>query len=324
MIFATGDFGVKIKAILNRDGGTFKTTDMAAYAEKAEDIFGEAGHRLEVFVVSGKEMAGALEQAAHRDDLDAILAGGGDGTISAAAGIAWKNGMPLGVIPAGTMNLFARSLGLPLDIWQVLPVLACGHLGDADIGSADGRAFVHQFSAGMHARMVRYRNQIAYSSRAGKIAANVRASIGVVLNPPEFEVEFDVDGHREHRMISAISVSNNPFAENGLMYSEDITTGHLGFYVTDPLRPASAAKLAVDILRGRMKANATITEMTGRAVDLHFPKFRHGTNFVLDGELLPLGRDVSIRLHPGELKVIVPEDGPIAAAQAGQDRSGAV
>lgn len=299
---------MKIVAVLNREGGTFRTTDMQAYAAKAEAVFADAGDALEVVVCDGSEMPDALARATRRDDVDAIIAGGGDGTISTAAGIAWEAGAPLGVIPAGTMNLFARSLKLPLDIWAVLDVLARGDIRETDIGSANGRAFVHQFSAGMHARMVRYRNQLAYRSRAGKIAANVRASVGVVLNPPEFEVEFQVEGHRERRMVSAISVSNNPFGENGLMFSEDLTTGHLGIYLAEPLRPAGAARLAVDILRGRMKENAAITEMTARSVDLHFPKVYRKANFVLDGELIPLGRDVAIKLHPGELKVIVPKE----------------
>lgn len=299
---------MKMTAVLNREGGTFRTTDMQAYAERAKAIFSDAGDELEVLVRDGKNMPDALERAARRDDIDAIIAGGGDGTISTAAGIAWKAGMPLGVIPAGTMNLFARSLKLPLDIWSVLETLATGEIREVDIGSADGKAFVHQFSAGMHARMVRYRNALPYNSRTGKIAANVRASVGVVLDPPRFEVHFDADGYRERRMISAISVSNNPFGENGLMFSEDLTTGHLGIYIAEPLRPAGAAKLAVDILRGKLRENAAITEMTAKSVDLHFPKVYRSANFVLDGELVPLGRDISIRVHPGELRVIVPAE----------------
>jgi diacylglycerol kinase family enzyme len=299
---------MKMLAVLNREGGTFRTTDMQAYADKARQVFGDAGDDLDVVVCDGKATADALERAARRDDLDAIIAGGGDGTISTAAGIAWKQGMPLGVIPAGTMNLFARSLKLPLDIWSVLPTLATGEIRDCDIGSADGKAFVHQFSAGMHARMVRYRNSLAYRSRAGKIAANVRASVGVVLNPPQFEIEFEVEGHRERRTISAISVSNNPFGQNGLMFSDDLTSGHLGIYIAEPLSPAGAAKLAVDILRGKLRENAAITEMKARSVDLHFPRVHRSANYVLDGELAPLGRDVSIRLHPGELRVIMPKE----------------
>ena len=301
---------MRFKAYFNRDGGTFRTTDMAAYAEKTGQVFRDAGHEIECHVVAGKEMVRAIEKGASEAGTEALLAGGGDGTISAAAGIAWKAGLPLGIVPAGTMNLFARSLKLPLDIWAVLDVLANGRVEDADIGSADGRPFVHQFSAGMHARMVRLREAMTYASRLGKIAANVRASVGVVLDPPQFEVEFDVEGHQEHRIVSAISVSNNPFGNNSLMFSEEVNTGQLGFYLTDPLRPTGAAKLAIDILRGRMRQNTAITEMRARSVDLHFPKLYHKANCVLDGELLPLGRNVSIRLHPGEFKVIVPADAP--------------
>jgi diacylglycerol kinase family enzyme len=103
---------MKIKAIFNRDGGTFRTTDMEAYRQKAEEVFRAAGHDIEIAIVSGSEMGDTLEKAARRDDLDAMIAGGGDGTISGAAGVAWKNGMPLGVVPAGTMNLFAISAAL--------------------------------------------------------------------------------------------------------------------------------------------------------------------------------------------------------------------
>ncbi len=115
---------MRLQAILNRDGGTFRTTDMDAYVAKAEEVFAAAGHELDCAVVAGDEMQDALEKTARRDDLDGMIAGGGDGTISSAAGVAWRQGMPLGIIPAGTMNLFARSLKVPLDIWQALDALA--------------------------------------------------------------------------------------------------------------------------------------------------------------------------------------------------------
>lgn len=300
---------MRFKALFNRDGGTFRTTDMEAYAKKAEQVFQDAGHEIECVAVHGKDIVPSLEKAAEEKGIDGLIAGGGDGTISAAAGIAWKTGLPLGVVPAGTMNLFARSLRLPLNIWTSLDALANGEVMEADIGTADGRPFVHQFSAGMHARMVRMRDAMTYASRMGKLAANVRASVGVMLDPPQFEVEFDADGHRAHRHVSAINVSNNPFGDNSLMFSEELNTGHLGFYLTDPLRPAGAAKLAIDVLRGRMRQNTAVTEMRARAVDLHFPKLYKKANCVLDGELIPLGRKVAIRLHPRELKVLVADAG---------------
>ncbi len=286
---------MKIKAIFNRDGGTFRTTDMTAYGSKVEAIFRDAGHQIEIATVSGAEMQQALEKTCRRDDLDAIVAGGGDGTISAAAGVAWKTGMPLGVVPAGTMNLFARTLKLPLDIWKAPEVLAQGTIIDGDIGSADGRAFVHQFSMGLHARMVRYRKSFSFRSRLGKITASTRAAVGVILNPPDFEIEFDVDGHHESRHVSAVSVSNNPFGRDTLMYADDVTAGHLGFYTAPPLSPPGVAKLALDVLRGKFRDNPVITEMSGHALDLHFPKVDRKINCVIDGELLPMGRDVALK-----------------------------
>ncbi|QRM54789.1 diacylglycerol kinase family protein [Sinorhizobium sp. BG8] len=298
---------MRIQAIFNKDGGTFRTTDMDLYVRKAEEIFANAGHHLDCDIVEGSDIEMALKRCAGRSDLDAMLAGGGDGTISAAAGIAWKSGMPLGVVPAGTMNLFARSLKVPLDIWQAIHALADGDVAAADIGSADGRAFVHQFSAGLHARMVRLRNAMTFNSRVGKMMANARAAVGVVFDPPEFDVEFDVDGVKSHRSVSAINVSNNRFGDYGLLYADDVTGGHLGFYTTQPLKPAGVARLAFDIMRGKLRENADVTEMTGSAVDLHFPRVDRAINCVIDGELLPMGRDVALRLHPGELKVIVPK-----------------
>lgn len=257
-----------------------------------------------------------MERAAKRDDIDGIVAGGGDGTISAAASIAWKNGIALGVVPAGTMNLFARSLRVPLDIWQALDVLASGEVDNVDIASANGRPFIHQFSAGLHARMVRYRNAYSYRSRLGKIRASTKAALGVIFNPPEFEVEFEAIGMRERRRVSAISVSNNPFGENALLYADNLRSGELGFYTANPLKPLGVARLAIDMLRGKVRENADVMVMHPAEVHLHFPKLRSKANCVMDGELLPLERDVSIRLHPGELKVLVKQG---LAAQVNAD-----
>lgn len=303
---------MKLKAVFNRDGGTFKTTDMDAYCARADEIFRAAGHDISFDVVAGRDVVERLEASAREQGLDALIAGGGDGTISAAAGIAWKAGIPLGVVPAGTMNLFARSLKLPLDIHAVLDTLSEGRVQSVDIATVNDRPFVHQFSAGLHARMVRMRNAMDFASRLGKMRASTRAALGVMLRPSRFEVIFDIDhdGRNEHRVVSAISVSNNPFGENPLFFADDLTSGKLGVYLADPLKPVGVAKLALDILRGRLKDNEAVNATTAERVRLHFPKRRHGALCVVDGELLRMPRDVEIRAHPGELKVLVAAAAP--------------
>jgi diacylglycerol kinase family enzyme len=158
--------------------------------------------------------------------------------------------------------------------------------------------------------MVRYRNSMTFGSRLGKMRASTRAAIGVMFNPPEFEVEFTVDGKSSYRKVSAISVSNNEFGRDPLMYADSLNRGHLGFYTADPLKPAGVAKLVFDILRGRLKENAAVTAMTAAELELHFPKKRHDVRCVMDGELLPMDRNVLLKIHAGELTVLVNEPQP--------------
>lgn len=295
---------MKFIAILNRDGGTFKTTDMDAYVPHLQAAFARQGHEIDIRPVAGKDVGDELEKAADVAGIDGIIAGGGDGTISGAASVAWKHGIILGIIPAGTMNMFARSLNLPLDIWEVVDTLAAGHVEEVDIATANGRAFVHQFSAGLHARMVRLRNKMDFSSKYGKKFASLRAVGSVILDPPSFDVETNVNGQNHHHQASGIFVSNNPFGESSLMYADNVTSGKLGLYVADALTPGGVAKLAYHILRGKMKESESVTAVQVKEVELHFPKRHKEAKCVMDGELLEMPKDVLIKIHAGELKVL--------------------
>lgn len=293
-------------AILNRDAGTLRTTNLEAYVAMFRAAFAARGHEIDCRIVAGREVVQALEEAASASSADALIIAGGDGSVSAAAAIAWKSGLPLGVVPAGTMNLFARAAGLPLDIHAVPTVLADWNIIEADICDADGHPFIHQFSAGMHARMVRLRDKMDYRSRLGKLAANLRASIGVILDPPSFDVSYKIDGKHEKLRVSAISVSNNAFGPSPILVSERLDGGQLGLYLAKRLDWRGAARLAFDILRGRMKENIAVRAALVTNVELHFPKHKRSLRCVLDGELMPLPRTIRIQIHPGELKIFVP------------------
>lgn len=295
---------MKLRAFFNRDGGTFRTMDMEDFAARAVAIFAAAGHDFSAAVVAGDEMSPLMRAAAEEGGLDGIVAGGGDGTISAAAGIAWRHGLALGVVPAGTMNLFARALKLPLAPLAALEVLARGDVLPVDIASANGRPFIHQFSAGLHARMVRYRDRMSFVSRLGKLRASARAALGVMFNPPVFEVEYAVGERRERRRASAISVSNNAFGDHPLLVPDTVTGGRLGFYVASPLSPSGVTRLAFDILRGRLKENAAVHFQDVPELMLHFPRAPRSARCVIDGELVPMPRDVVLKIHAGELKVL--------------------
>lgn len=297
---------MRLKAFLNSGGGTLRTMDAAAYGRRVEAAFREAGHEIDVSIVDSSDIADAMRWAADEGGIDGLVVGGGDGTVSVAAGVAWQGGLALGVIPAGTMNLFARSLGLPLDVEVAPGVLANASVRAVDIATVNGRPFVHQFAAGLHARMVTLRERMDYASRLGKIRANIRAALGVIANPPAFEVEFAAAGHAGMRRVSAVSVSNNAFGPNALMVADDVSGGRLGFYLADALPPAGVARLSLDLLFGRLQANAAVNVIEAREVELHFPRATRASRCIVDGELLPMPRDVVVKIHAGELKVLAP------------------
>ena len=123
-------------AVLNRDGGTLRTTNLDAFWERMTGTLEKAGHRVDVECVAGKEIEAALTKAA-ASRVDVLLAGGGDGTASAAAGMLMGKRKALAILPAGTMNLVARGLGIPLSLDGAVRALRkASHA--IDVASANG------------------------------------------------------------------------------------------------------------------------------------------------------------------------------------------
>ncbi|KRA50487.1 diacylglycerol/lipid kinase family protein [Devosia sp. Root635] len=294
-----------IIAVLNRDGGTLRTMDLAAFSAGAVETFARHGHELECRVVAGGDVEAALRKAATSKGVDAVMAGGGDGTISAAAGIAYETGTPLAVLPAGTMNLFARALKVPLVLDEALEAIAAGQVGAVDIATANGRPFVHQFGVGIHARLVRIREGMTYGSRTGKMLASLRAIAAAAVNPPQFEAEFHTRKGVDKRRVSGIAVSNNPLGE-GQIHAVRLDGGVLGVYVAAAVSTSELLKLSADVFLGTWRASPMVSEKEAAEVTLHFPKRKRGAHAVIDGELIKLDRSVTLKVHPTALKVILP------------------
>lgn len=290
--------------VFNRDGGTFRTTDMEAFAARAVEIFAAAGHEIDARIVEGKQLIDELKRAA--GEADVLVAGGGDGTISAAAAIAFRQGVPLAVVPAGTMNFFARSLHMPLDLEGALAAIADGEIHKVDIATANDRPFVHQFSVGIHAKLVKLRETLTYKSRIGKMMASTRAFASAVLKAPNFHADILTKKGVERRATAGISVSNNPL-EGALPHAERLDAGVLGIYVIAPLTPWVLAKLCYGLARGKWKSLPEVMDKEVREATLRFPRKKSNAVAVIDGELMKLADKVELKVHPGALQVVMPK-----------------
>jgi diacylglycerol kinase family enzyme len=299
-------------AVLNRDGGALRTIDLAAFEATVRQALERAGHSVDIEIVGGGEITAALGRAARDERADVVLAGGGDGTVSAAAAALMNSDKALAILPAGTMNLFARGLGIPLQLEAAVEAFARGSVRAVDIASANGRPFVHQFSIGMHAELVERRESLNYHSRIGKIGASFRAAAETLWNPPRIRVRLQLDGAEIIATTSSIGVSNNVFGEGHLPFAEMPNRGELGIYITRARRRSDLFSFLLHLAAGRWRSNPQIEIHRSSQVKLTLLSSAKRFRCAVDGELHSLERETEIRCHPGALKVLIP-----AAPEAG-------
>jgi diacylglycerol kinase (ATP) len=96
----------------------------------------------------GSDLPHRLDEAL-AEGPDVLVAGGGDGTIGCAAGRVAGTGVTLGVLPLGTANDFARTLGIPTGLDEAVAALVSGRVVDVDLGRVDGRAYLNVASIGL-------------------------------------------------------------------------------------------------------------------------------------------------------------------------------
>jgi len=117
---------------------------------KVLKFFRKKGDEVVVHQTSGPDDA-RLAAREHGADFDAVIAAGGDGTINEVVGGLAGTEVPLGVLPWGTGNVFAREMGLPRRVKPLCRIIRRGRIRCLDLGMADGRPFLLMASAGLDA-----------------------------------------------------------------------------------------------------------------------------------------------------------------------------
>ena len=204
------------------------------------------------------------------------------------------------------MNLFARSLGIPLDLEQAVHAFADAQVRDVDVASANGRVFIHQYSVGLHAKLVKTREAMDFGSRLGKIRASIRAAFDALARPPSMRVKLDMSGTVLEARTSGIGVTNNLFGEGHLPYADDPAGGTLGVYITTSRSRGQLLIFMLNMLIGRWQRNPQVEIHETQELKLSFSRVHKRHRCVIDGELGPVENPTTIRIHAGALKVLAP------------------
>ena len=157
----------------------------------------------------GQDARLAALAAVEEGGAESLAVAGGDGSVAAVAGVAVECDLPLVVVPTGTLNHFARDLGL--DLTRPLRALDAFYAGHeerrVDVGRINGRLFINNLSLGLYAQMLGdpgYRQDKLHVAQTKLQAAfsNPEPRRALRITPPD---EAPLEG------IIAVVVSNNPY-----------------------------------------------------------------------------------------------------------------
>jgi diacylglycerol kinase family enzyme len=248
-----------------------------------------------------------LFERAAAEGADALVAGGGDGTVSHAAGAALAAGMTLGVIPLGTLNHFARDAGIPLDLDLAVAAIAAGHVRRVDAAEVNGRIFVNTSSVGLYPMMVdereAQRRKLGRSKRLAMLVASLRA----LRHFNRKRLSIRIESREATIETPLLFVGNN-------RYDTRLTTlgararldgGELCLYAPLARTRLHFLGLAMRGLFGRLDQQRDFVALDGIS-EAEIAAGATALKVSTDGETNLMATPLRYRIHPGALRLLVP------------------
>jgi diacylglycerol kinase family enzyme len=246
-----------------------------------------------------------LKQAAG-GDADAIIAGGGDGTVRSAASLLVNSNKTLGILPLGTLNLLARDLGIPLEPQKAALTLAKAEVKAIDVATVQNHTFLCQSMIGPASEITELRQRLRgrpfgewLAGIAGLISRlrRARRSLSLIVE--------DTNGKRFVRALS-LMVSNNCYTEQPslMLHRPRLDQGCLGVYISKHRRGSALLGVRVKAALGRWRSDPNIEHMRAQSivVDSALPCIKASN----DGEMEMLRFPLTYSIRPQALRILAP------------------
>jgi diacylglycerol kinase (ATP) len=235
-------------------------------------------------------------------DADCIVCAGGDGTLLGAIDAAITRNLPLGIVPLGTFNDLARSLGISLDVRGAVQTIAARHERAIDAARVNGRYYVNEASIGVSSRITRLQTP-ELKQTFGFLAVIATAFEALrYARPIRAEVRFD-GRHLRMRTIQLTVANNRHFG--GFINVEDaaIDDGYFELYSVDIRNVYEAFAIAHALLTGRPFNGPGLHALRSQRFEVSTRRPHHIT---ADGE--PAGTTPALFENiPKALRVFVPQ-----------------
>jgi diacylglycerol kinase family enzyme len=248
----------------------------------------------------------AREAAESRERI--VVAAGGDGTINAVASELAGTDKILAVLPLGTLNHFAKDLGIPLDLETAVRTIRDGEVAAVDVGEVNGRIFLNNSSLGIYPRIVSHREAQQQRLARGKWPAFFWATIQALRRFPFLDLRIAFEGQEISRRTAFLFVGNNEYETAGFNLGSRacVNAGKLGLYLTHRTGRLGLFRLAFHALFGRVDQAKDFDVFCVAEARVETRKRR--LLVALDGEVEQMETPLLYRIRPGALRVLVPRE----------------
>jgi diacylglycerol kinase family enzyme len=254
---------------------------------------------------SGEELL-AYARRAVSEDCCPVVAGGGDGTINAVASVLVDTDRPLGVLPLGTLNHFAKDLHIPLDLEGAIKVCLDNHTARVDVGEVNGRIFLNNSSLGLYPNIVRQREKQQERLGRGKWPAFIWAALAVLRRYPFMDVRLSTDQKEFRRRTPFVFIGNNEYQMEGFSLGarDCLDAGQLSLTVAHRTGRLGLVRFAWRALFGGLRNEKDFDALCTREVWVETKRSR--LRVATDGEVTIMHTPLYYRVRPGALRVLVP------------------
>jgi YegS/Rv2252/BmrU family lipid kinase len=292
--------------ILNAASGGGQSADIEAAVSAR---LGAAGMSVRfVALIDGVDLAAEVARAVAQG-VSLVVAAGGDGTVNAVVNAMHPSHVPLGILPLGTLNHFARDLGIPVDLEPALDVLLEGSVMAVDAAEVNGRLFVNNASVGLYPRIVRLRARFE-GPRLGKWLVAAWATWRVTRTGRAMRVQLTADGVAVSRTTPLVFVGNNAYRMAGFDAGsrESLQGAALAVYVVRTSGRWNLLRLVWRILARTAKASGELAMVHTATATIDVPDdaVTRRLEVAMDGEVTFLDLPLTFRSLPGALSVCSP------------------
>jgi diacylglycerol kinase family enzyme len=304
-----------VTVLLNASAGTAglaKQDDLRARLEA-----GFAKHQISTSIefVEGPELQAVAERAvreATAGATDAIIAGGGDGTIRTVASALVGKSFRFGVLPLGTLNHFAKDLLIPLELDDAIAVIAAGSTRAIDIGEVNGEIFINNSSIGVYPFLVLDRERRQAQRGMSKWPAMFMACLRAIRNLPLRRLRIRAGDWQEAVRSPCVFIGNNRYdLKAGAFGSRQrLDAGELCLYVAKRQGRAALLWLGIKCILGLEDQDDM------RIVPLDFVEVDSRRKRLLvacDGEIQFMRTPLRYRTRPAALQVLAPSPSTLEA-----------